>query len=790
MLPLLWLSIAFAAGILLASLLPLSIWIWLAAAAAQLAAVILFAIQSRRTQTATFHFPHPHFLSFLLLFLCLGAARYQATQVEPTAFDLAWYNDRDYEVLITGTVIEPPDYRDAYTNLRLRAAKIDTGDGEDLPVGGLLLARIDPNEEFAYGDILRVRGKLKTPPENEDFSYRDYLAREGIHAYMTNAEATRLPGRGGNLFAAAIYAVKARALELVYRLFPDPEASLLAGILLGVDSGLPADLQQDFKDTGTAHIIAISGFNIAIISALFINIFSRAFGPRRGAVAAVIGIAFYTLLVGADAAVVRAALMGGLSLFARQVGRRQVALNTLFAVAAVMTLWNPLYVWDAGFQLSFAATLGLILYAEPLSAFATRFLSTLNLQPSTIERVSQPVSDFVLLTLAAQLTTLPIMAYHFNRLSLVSFIANPFILPAQPALMILGGLAVLLGLVLAPLGQLAAWIALPFVTYTIRVVEFFAGLPFASVVVDFPFAAVVVYYAALLSTTLAGDRLKSIWQNLNARVPRLPLWTGLAALLLAALLVWRAALAGPDGRLHVTFLDVGSGDAVLIQTPDGESILVNGGPSLSRLSDQLGRHLSPFDRSLDWLVVASTQEEQVASLPRLVERYRPESVLWAGNVEASFSARSLNETLSGLKIPVALAEPGQRLDLGRGAFLEVLTVGPRGAILLVEWDQFRVVLPIGADFDSLAELEYGQEIGQVSALLLADNGYAPSNPSEWITELRPQAVLLSVDTADLNGRPDAELLETLEGYTLLRTDVNGWVHLSSDGREMWVDVEK
>jgi competence protein ComEC len=364
-------------------------------------------------------------------------------------------------LLVTGTLVEPPDYRDNYTNLRLKVSGVDTGDG-NLPVSGLLLARVSDNQVFHYGDIVRLRGKVKTPPENEDFSYRDYLAAQQIHSYMSSAEVTFLPDRGGNLISAALYEFKEKSLENIYRLFPDPESSLLAGILLGVDTGLSQELQQAFKNTGTAHIIAISGFNISIIAGLFVTLFSRILGPRRGALLAVIGIIFYTILVGGDAAVVRAAIMGGLALFARQIGRRQAALNTLLAVALLMCLWNPLYIWDVGFQLSFFATLGLILYAEPFSQFAIRLI-TKYFPTSAAEKFAALFSDFVLLTLAAQLTTIPIMAYQFKRISLVSFIANPFILPAQPAVMILGGLAVLLSLVWFPLGQIAGY--RPFVVH-------------------------------------------------------------------------------------------------------------------------------------------------------------------------------------------------------------------------------------------------------------------------------------------------------------------------------------
>jgi competence protein ComEC len=256
------------------------------------------------------------------------------------------------------------------------------------------------------------------------------------------------------------------------------------------------------------------------------------------------------------------------------------------------------------------------------------------------------------------------------------------------------------------------------------------------------------------------------------------------------LLVWRAAASIPDGRLHITFLDVGSADAVLIQTPSGKHVLVNGGESVTVLADELGRRLPVFNRKLDWLVIASTDEVQVAALPRVLERYPPGAVLWSGNRQGSFSARVLSEYLVLQKVPLAEMEPGQTLDLGDGAALRVLVTGPRGAVLLIEYMNFRALLPIGMSFEALDELQDGARVGPVSVLSLANSGYAASNPPEWIENLNPELVILSVSAADENGLPDRDALEAVKGYDLLRTDENGWVEIATDGAQMWVSVER
>jgi competence protein ComEC len=456
----------------------------------------------------------------------------------------------------------------------------------------------------------------------------------------------------------------------------------------------------------------------------------------------------------------------------------------------VMCAWNPLFIWDVGFQLSFFATLGLILYADPFSQFANRVITRF-FPASAAEKFAKLFSEFVLLTLAAQVTTIPIMAYHFQRISLVSFLANPFILPAQPAVMILGGLAVLLSLVWFPLGQIAAWVTWPFVAYTIRMVELFDRVPHGSIFLgELSIWLVVLVYAVLFGVTFGGARIKEWLGSMKQDRIQIPAGTGLVVLLLALLLVWRAASAVPDGRLHITFLDVGSADAVLIKTPTGKHVLINGGPSVTTLADELGRRLPAFNRTLDWLIVAGTAEEDVAALPRVIERYPPNAVLWSGNTQASFSSGVLNEYLAVSDINVLTAEPEEVLELGDGATLRVLTVGPRGAVLLVEWKNFRTLLPIGMSFEALDELRNGADVGPVSVLSLADAGYAASNPPEWIASLNPELVLLSVSAADENGMPDSEVLESIKDYQLLRTDQNGWIEITSDGDRMWVNVER
>lgn len=488
-------------------------------------------------------------------------------------------------------------------------------------------------------------------------------------------------------------------------------------------------------------------------------------------------------MVGGDAAVVRAAIMAWLALLAREIGRRQAGINSLAFVAAVMALFSPHVIWDVGFQLSFFATLGLVMYAQPFSAAFNR-LAAPRLSEETLDRIAKPVSEYVLFTVAATVTTLPIIIYHFQRFSLISLPANLAILPAQPAIMVVGGIATLLAFVSFPLGQLVAYIAWPFAAFTIRVVEWFASIPVGTLLTgQVSFLVVLVLYVMIFAMTIS-------WRKIPSHLPSVR--PGLIFLVvgLSTLITWQSALSAPDGLLHIAFLDVGTGDAVLIKSPTGRYILIGGGPSSTKLSDALGRRLPIFDRKLDFLVIAAPREEQVAALPAIIPRFPPDQVLWVGVSNASRSARFLQSRLTEAAIPIIVAQTGDVLELGGGAQLLVLSTGRRGAVLLLKWENFSLLLPLGLDFNQIEELRTGKAIGPVSALILADNGYAPLNPEEWIINLKPELIILGIAAGNYDGLPSQDVLQYINEYSLKRTDQNGWISLLTDGTEMWVEVER
>jgi competence protein ComEC len=339
-------------------------------------------------------------------------------------------------------------------------------------------------------------------------------------------------------------------------------------------------------------------------------------------------------------------------------------------------------------------------------------------------------------------------------------------------------------MIFQPMGWVLAAGAWPFVVYTNRMVELLARVPGGNLNVgEIALIWIGLYYLVVLGLTFLPAARLVLRKRISLAAPA-------AVVCILGIVVWRAYFLAPDGQLHITFLDVGTGEAIYIQSPEGRRILLNGGPSMSRLTDALGRRMPLNDRALDFLVVSGGESAQLGALPRLIDRVPPDNVLWVGPTFASPSARALQQGLVAAEIPVIQAQTGQALDLGKGIRLKVLAVGSRGAVFLLEWGHFKLLLPLGIMLDMMDALEGGQAVGPVTALLLADNGYAPSNPPEWLGALQPQLAVLSVGAGDPQGLPDSELLESVKDYSLLRTDRNGWIELTTDGEQLEVEVER
>lgn len=773
--PLLWISLCFGIGLLVGQ----SGWAgsgWAALAAVALLLWSVLTLLRRKALPGLLRWwsaAEPHLLVpplVLVGFLFLGAWRMAASGPDITSGHIAGVNDQG-RYRIRAVVVAPPDIRDRSTRLRLSvesAAQLDKdgNPGEERPAHGLMLAVLPGNPGYAYGDRLELEGSPVTPPDNEEFSYQAYLARQNVYTYITYPQSRLVETGAGSPLFATIYRIRDWAFAEVTHLFPAPEGPLLAGILLGIETEMPDALTRAFRDTGTAHVIAISGFNIAILIQLFSSLFGRFF-PRWGAaLAAVIAVAGYTVLVGAAPSVVRAAIMGSMALAASLLGRRSTAVNSLAFTGMLMSLGNPHLPWDPSFQLSFFATLGLILYGERFEGGFRRLFER-RISARAAQKIAAPVGEYLLMTLAAQLMTLPVVLYHFQRISISALLANPLILPVQPLVMVLSGAAVITGAVSDPLAHALAWLAWPLSAYTNRMVELLAGIPSGVVVTgEVGLGTTVLMYAGLIAPLLNSRLPAQIKSAVN------PALGCITAALLAGIL-WRAAAASPDGRLHLVVMDMDGSQAVLVQSPTGETVLVNGGPSARALKDALGRRISPFVRRLDAVAVNDSAAGAMNAILGILDTYPPRQVLWGASPAGARSSQELSEALQNRLVPTHRLIEGDVLNIGE-VRLSVRAASEEGSALLLEWGRFRVLAPGGTALDLLPP---GDLCG-LSLLLLENRDMQNEEAAGWQV-CSPQALIVTASGERIAG-----------GKNILLTRPEGWVVITTDGERMWIEQHR
>lgn len=653
------------------------------------------------------------------------------------------------------------------------------------------------------GMAVVVSGAVRPPPADDP--YGDYLRRTGVSGTLRARSLEIRPVESGP--GNQLEHLRRGAATALTTAIPEPEAGLAAGIVVGLRDRVDRDLAADFTTVGASHVVAISGWNIAIVAAS-VAALGGGLARRRRAVLTATAIILYVAFAGASASVVRAAAMAGVVLLARESGRAGRAAAALGWAALMLLLVDPHLVTDAGFQLSTLATAGILAWATPLGAWLTR---------AARGRVPGWLIECLAVSLAAQAATLPVVLVTFGRLAIVSPIVNlaivPLVAPAMAASAIAlgGGLATMLGApaIVATLLGLPAWFLLSAI---VGIVEATASLPFASATLDPPWNVAAGTLAALVPVAVVGARrrLQSTPRQ-RSRDPsaiagtatssaahhrpvagRRARRTVAAALIISLVAVGLALVHRPDGSTTITVLDVGQGDAILIEGGRGGRMLVDGGPDPDRLIIELDERLPPWDRRIDVVVLTHPHEDHVAGLALLLDRYRigrvfepgmrgpgPGYGAWEAELAASGAPeRGLLVTgdrlaVDDLHFDVLWPDPGrvpaEPPDGGRA-------INDVSIVLLGEVGGRRILLT-GDVEDDVDPLLAARGLPSVDFLKVAHHGSGTASTPAFLGVVRPAVAVVSAGADNRYGHPARSTLDHLAaaGAQVFRTDTDGSV---------------
>jgi competence protein ComEC len=659
-------------------------------------------------------------------------------------------------------------------------------------------------------DRISFNGELEQA--SGDDSFAQYLARSGIE-YTVRVSSFELLGSTDTPLAALEHTRRTMA-DLLARVVPQPQAGLAAGLLVGLRDQVARDVTGDFRVAGLSHIVAISGAHLALIAGLAAALLAR-LGRRRRSLILLALVWAYALLAGAGPSVVRAALMMSVVIAARESGRASRARGALALTALLMLLVEPAVVADVGFELSLAATAGILVWSKSFGQALRRRLP---------RRTPAVLIDGLGMSLAAQLATQPLVLLHFGQLSLVAPLANllaaPLVAPAMlsSAAVLPASAAVSVGapdLIAVPFAVVAAGC----VGALIAVAHVCAALPLASLSLAPPLNLLAAVSATAGIAVLLRRRLPS---QLDAAATaaaarrsttppaapsrRWPRRWGLALVgsLVAVLLSALAVSAAPDGRLHMTVLDVGQGDSILLEGPAGGRILIDTGPDPDRLLALLDSRLPVWDRRLDVVVITHPHEDHVAGMALLLDRYRIGEIAEPGMIGLGPGDAAFRRRLADLGRQTRLLAAGDRLFLDH-IELDVLWPPPGGVplhpsdggaavnnvsiVLEMQYGSRRFLL--GGDIEQQIDpqLLHGALAADdrpYDVLKVAHHGSATASTQAFLDRVKPKVAIVSAGWGNPYGHPAPDTIDRLKaaGAQVFRTDLDGSVSISTDGHDL------
>lgn len=776
--------IPFIAGLLLGRVLEVPYGIAFGVALVCLMVSLGIAVPSKRYSIAA---------AFALVgIIALGTARVRVgveRSIDPTELSPAI----DQPVTVTARIVDDPVFDGRVWRFGVRAdwIRADT----TLIVGRIpLYVRVDsalvntlPGSGLRYGARVRISGKLRQPYATTPglFDYGRYLHSRGFAALLSSYDSDSIVPIDGEPAPAESFTSAARRYirRVVTIGHSTASGNLMTALALGDRSRLDDSVLDAFQACGVVHVLAVSGLHVGIVLMGPLWLLRRLFGRGVWHAVPLIALAWgYAALTGMNPPVVRASIMATVFLLTMPARRVYNLWNTLALSALITLAIRPNDLFGASFQLSYAATCGILAMADTLqrSAVLDRF-ERIRL-PGFKWRVGRYVAGLIAVTIAAQIATWPISAHYFGYVSVVGIFLSPLMVLLVTVVLHGGMIAALVGWI--PGGALAVN------TLVAPVAELVLSIPAA--VSTIPWAAFHIRPPTWIEVALTFIALGIAWRITRRR--GFVVGFVFAVLLIGNVTVW-SAFVQRDAATEVVFLDVGQGDATLCRFPNGATLLVDGGPRMPWY-DAGERTIVPFlraqeVRTLDAVIVTHPDNDHSGGLISVLREFDVGMFLTNGADDTSATWRSLIDVAHSRSVPIVALTYGDSLG-GIGSNVSAIVLAPPTDTLRTQFwsenDKSVVIrlatrgrsLLLTGDAGAVTEewmirRTRGTDRLQSEVLKVGHHGSAGSSTASFIDAVRPSVAVVSTSRNNPHGHPAPVVLERLgkRGVTVRRTDESG-----------------
>lgn len=680
-------------------------------------------------------------------------------------------------VKLTGTIVEEPQQKGDKLSILLKCERYTPGfcnDTSSYSVKGLIKVNLLTDEltnlNLEYGDRVSLSGRLQEPPLQRNpisFNYRNYLRNKGIFAifYCSKIDDISTEKDSINLLSSLAHKLRNFLEESIEKTLSGEEAGLLKGVMLGEKEDISPLLQDKFITTGLAHTLAVSGLHVGLVASIFYFFFRFLRFPKKiSAIFNIPTVVIYCLITGANPPAVRATVLSVIILVAIIIEREPDLLNSLALAALIILLISPLSLFDASFLLSFFATLGIIYLVPFFERWFLKFFP---------RWIATPLS----ISISAQIFVAPLVAYYFNRVSIIALIANLFIVPILGIVIVIGFAQAIFCLFCFQIAKLVAIVNFAFLWYFIQAIKFFGSFPLASINVPMPSLIFIAgFYLALFAPNLKYGKLVFF-----------------SLLTLLVIFIWSKILILPGkDKLEVIFFDVGQGQSVFVHFPSRVNILIDGGDLnsgefvLSKFLRERGIH------KIDAIFSTHSHSDHLGGLVQVLEDFKIGRVFVSETEDSSPLSNIFWKFIRDNEISTNILICGDEIKIGKRAKIQIFNPQPYSSlskdedslVLKLIYGKFEVLIPsdIGSSIQQGLVRNFNDMLN-AEILQVPHHGSDLALNSDFLKSVKPKTAIIQFGRFNQFGFPGKEVIKTYKdlGIQVYKTARDGAIEITTDG---------